>query len=159
MLVTRLDRHDRLGVEAIAALSSELDVQAELDRSFSRIFVARPAEGEAPWGFVLAWFVADEVHIINVATHPEHRRCGVASALLKTLIERARSDRSRLVLLEVRRTNRAAIALYRAHGFRAMGVRRRYYADTDEDAIEMLLAIDPETGRVLPGRDQVLLEC
>jgi len=159
MIVTRLERHDRPSIEAIRAFSEDVDLVAELDRSFSRIWIARPAETLLPWGFLLAWFVADEVHIINVATHPEHRRAGVASALLKTLIEIARSDRSRLVLLEVRRTNRAAIALYRAHGFRAMGVRRRYYADTDEDAIEMLLAIDPETGRVLPGRDQVLLEC
>ena len=159
MIVTRLERHDRVSIEAIAALSSEFDVAAELDRSWSQIWVARPSEAQALWGFAIAWFVADEVHIINVATHPEHRRRGVASALLKTLIEHARSDRARLVLLEVRRTNRAAIALYRAHGFSAMGVRRHYYADTDEDAIEMLLAIDPETGRVLPGHDQVHLEC
>ena len=47
------------------------------------------------------------------------------------------------VLLEVRRSNAAAIALYRALGFFAMGVRARYYPD-DEDAVEMVLALRPE---------------
>jgi ribosomal-protein-alanine N-acetyltransferase len=36
-----------------------------------------------------------------------------------------------------------------------MGVRRAYYADNSEDAIEMMLAIDPESGRALPGRDEI----
>ena len=49
------------------------------------------------------------------------------------------------VLLEVRRSNAPAIALYRALGFFAMGVRARYYPD-DEDAVEMVLALDLETG-------------
>ena len=47
----------------------------------------------------------------------------------------------RHVLLEVRRSNAPAIALYRALGFFAMGVRARYYPD-DEDAVEMVLAFD-----------------
>jgi ribosomal-protein-alanine N-acetyltransferase len=61
------------------------------------------------------------------------------------------------VLLEVRRSNAAAIALYRRVGFFAMGVRSRYYPD-DEDAVEMVLMIDPETGAVVAHDDEVRLE-
>jgi ribosomal protein S18 acetylase RimI-like enzyme len=46
----------------------------------------------------------------------------------------------------VRRSNRAAIALYQSLGFRSFGVRRRYYGDTDEDAVEMVLSLDTELG-------------
>ena len=72
------------------------------------------------------------------------------------LLAHGASARTRLVLLEVRRSNRPAIRLYRAFGFTAMGLRRDYYAD-GEDAIEMRLTLDPRTGRVIPGRDEVAL--
>ncbi len=62
----------------------------------------------------------------------------------------------RHVLLEVRRSNASAIALYRRLGFVAMGVRARYYPD-DEDAVEMVLRLDPRTGVVVPGEDEVTL--
>jgi hypothetical protein len=49
------------------------------------------------------------------------------------------------------------MALYRTIGFFATGVRIRYYAD-DEDAVEMALTLDPETGEVLPHTDEVRLD-
>ena len=57
-----------------------------------------------------------------------------------------------------RRSNRPAIKLYRAFGFTALGVRPRYYADNDEDAIEMMLGLDPETGRAMPGKDEIRID-
>ena len=52
----------------------------------------------------------------------------------------------------------AAIKLYRGLGFTALGVRPGYYADNDEDAIEMILALDPESGRAAPGRDEIRID-
>jgi ribosomal-protein-alanine N-acetyltransferase len=49
------------------------------------------------------------------------------------------------------------MALYRTIGFFATGVRTCYYAD-DEDAVEMVLTLDPETGEVLPHTDEVRLD-
>jgi ribosomal protein S18 acetylase RimI-like enzyme len=60
------------------------------------------------------------------------------------------------VLLEVRRSNAAAIALYRVFGFFAMGVRARYYPD-DEDAVEMVLLFDQVTGKIVEHEDEVRL--
>lgn len=156
MLVTPFDPSDKPAVELIARLGGqEIDVEAELGRSWSRIWVARPEAGGVPVGMLLGWAVVDELHVINVATHPNFRRRGVARALLSTAVERAVHAGARLVLLEVRRSNRAAIELYRGLGFSVMGVRRAYYSDNSEDAIEMMLAIDPATGRALPGRDEI----
>ena len=62
--------------------------------------------------------------------------------------------RIRIVLLEVRRSNDPAIGLYRKHGFSVFGVRKKYYADNDEDAIEMALSLDPETGAIQPRPDE-----
>jgi ribosomal-protein-alanine N-acetyltransferase len=63
-----------------------------------------------------------------------------------------------VLLLEVRRSNIAAIRLYRGLGFSALGVRRGYYSDNGEDAVEMILGLDPETGRALPALDEIIID-
>ena len=75
-------------------------------------------------------------HIMNVAVDPDRRRAGIATALLRELLGRVGDEEARLTL-EVRESNAGAIALYEAHGFRAAGIRRRYYQDNGEDALIM----------------------
>jgi [ribosomal protein S18]-alanine N-acetyltransferase len=72
-------------------------------------------------------------HIMNVAVDPDARRTGVATALLGELFERVEDPQARYTL-EVRQSNAPAIALYERFGFRAAGMRRRYYQDNGEDA-------------------------
>jgi [ribosomal protein S18]-alanine N-acetyltransferase len=154
---------DLSAVEDIARTSFSdggFSVAEEIARPWSRIWVARPdaAPPEVPIAFLVAWHVADELHVLNIATEPAMRRRGIARLLMDVALEYARDARIRIVLLEVRRSNRAAIKLYRGLGFTAMGVRPGYYADNDEDAIEMMLALDPNTGRILPGRDEIRID-
>jgi [ribosomal protein S18]-alanine N-acetyltransferase len=75
-------------------------------------------------------------HVMNVAVDPERRREGVASALLAELYARVGDEQARYTL-EVRRSNAGAIHLYERDGFRAAGLRRRYYQDNGEDALVM----------------------
>jgi ribosomal-protein-alanine N-acetyltransferase len=75
-------------------------------------------------------------HIMNIAVDAEHQGQGIASALLAELYERVGDERARYTL-EVRRSNRLAIGLYEREGFRAAGLRRRYYQDNGEDALVM----------------------
>jgi ribosomal-protein-alanine N-acetyltransferase len=144
---------------AVAAIDgptrmTEEQILAELQRPWARIWVAREERGVA--AYVVAWHVADELHVLNVATRADRRRRGIARALMDHLVDHAREKHVKHVLLEVRRSNVAAIALYRGLGFFAMGVRARYYPD-DEDAIEMVLAFDTATGEIVPHADEVRL--
>jgi [ribosomal protein S18]-alanine N-acetyltransferase len=75
-------------------------------------------------------------HVMNVAVDTEHQGRGVATALLGELYERVGDETARYTL-EVRRSNRLAIGLYEREGFRAAGLRRRYYQDNGEDALVM----------------------
>jgi ribosomal-protein-alanine N-acetyltransferase len=75
-------------------------------------------------------------HIMNVAVDPAARREGVASALLRELIERVGDDGAQITL-EVRPSNDGAIALYERFGFLSAGRRPRYYQDNGEDALVM----------------------
>jgi len=75
-------------------------------------------------------------HLMNVAVDPDERGRGTASALLQRLYEVGGGDQASFTL-EVRPSNRMAIALYERDGFRGAGVRRRYYQDNGEDALIM----------------------
>jgi ribosomal-protein-alanine N-acetyltransferase len=75
-------------------------------------------------------------HLMNVAIDPADRRQGLATALLQELLDRVADERAQYTL-EVRQSNEGAIELYRRFGFRAAGLRRRYYQDNGEDALIM----------------------
>jgi [ribosomal protein S18]-alanine N-acetyltransferase len=75
-------------------------------------------------------------HVMNIAVDADRQSRGVASALLAELYERVDDETARYTL-EVRRSNRLAIGLYEREGFRAAGLRRRYYQDNGEDALVM----------------------
>lgn len=113
----------------------------ELSREWARLVVFCPTPSGSPVAFINYWVVRDEIHILNVATHPTQRRRGFATRLLTWIIDPAVSDGARYVTLEVRRSNEGALALYRRFGFEAIGIRPRYYVDNNEDAILMLLSL------------------
>ena len=99
-------------------------------------------------GYLCVWEIGDEIHITNVAVHPKHRRQGIARTLLGGVLTEARARDLRLIVLEVRPSNREAIGLYESFGFRVTGRRRGYYYDTGEDALvmEARLAADSSVG-------------
>ena len=131
--------------------SSAIDVREEAARPWSRILVAR--EHGAPVAYLVAWHVADELHLLAIATASHRRRTGIGRALVQRLVDFAFERDVRHVFLEVRRSNDAAIALYRSFGFYLLGVRAKYYSD-GEDALEMALELDPSQRKVLLRDDE-----
>jgi ribosomal-protein-alanine N-acetyltransferase len=114
---------------------------AELANSHSTILVAGPPPPQT-WetqGYLIYWLVAGEMHILNLAVHPDCRRQGIARALLQEGLRRARAQDAEVAWLEVRPSNQAAQALYESFGFQKVGRRPRYYADNQEDAMLMAL--------------------
>ena len=94
-------------------------------------------EGDELLGYLVCSRYDQVWHLMNVAVAPERRRSGVARGLIAKLLE---EGGGRLPFtLEVRVSNRPAIAMYEKLGFRAAGVRPRYYRDNGEDALIMWL--------------------
>ena len=85
-----------------------------------------------------------EAHILNLAVDPMIRRQGLGRFLLAHLIQIARAAHSTIMLLEVRRSNKAAIRLYQAAGFRHIGTRRGYYPGHEQREDAYVLALDLE---------------
>ena len=112
---------------------SEKSIETELTCRLSVWLVA--LEGEQVVGYVGSQTVMDETDMMNVAVHPEHRRRGIARALIEALVVALRERESRCLTLEVRASNEPAIALYSDLGFGEVGRRRNYYRNPKEDAL------------------------
>jgi ribosomal-protein-alanine N-acetyltransferase len=107
----------------------------ELNNPYARLAVAEQA-GQVI-GYFCCWLVADEVHILDVAVHPDYRRCGIGRLLLQNILTKARQNGACSASLEVRVSNQPAITLYQALGFQQVAIRRRYYKN-GEDALLMV---------------------
>jgi len=103
---------------------------------------------------LLGYFVAmkgvDEVHLLNLAVAPAYQRQGLARVMLEALALWSVGQGAHWLWLEARHTNTRAIHIYKAHGFRNMGVRREYYPAKDgrrEDAVIMSLQLQAGPGQ------------
>lgn len=107
----------------------------ELERpAVTRVFVLQtPALGIV--GFCACWLVADEVHINSLAIDESMRRRGAATALLRRVLGDLAAAGARQATLEVRRSNAAALGLYRRFGFVVVAERHAYYTRPEEDAL------------------------
>ncbi len=103
-------------------------------RELLRMRATGRSMGDYPVGYVSTWLVFEEAHITAIAVREAYRGKGVGELLLGGAIEFAMQEKSRVVTLEVRVSNRSAIALYHKYGFKKVGLRKAYYSDNREDA-------------------------
>ncbi|MBK8249490.1 MAG: ribosomal protein S18-alanine N-acetyltransferase [Gemmatimonadetes bacterium] len=112
----------------------------ELERSTSHFLVAVVAAelgDERVVGYAIAHAAADEAEVANVAVSPSHRGQGVGAMLVRGVMDLVRGAGAFDCWLEVRASNTAARRLYTQLGFDDVGLRKRYYARPEEDAIVM----------------------
>lgn len=82
--------------------------------------------------------VLDEGAVTNVATHPSERRRGLGRAVTEALLAYAKANGIKQVFLEVRESNEAAIRLYESLGFSPCGIRKNFYRQPTESAVQMV---------------------
>jgi len=90
-------------------------------------------------GYAVLMPAPDEAHLLDIGIASVYQRMGLGKQLLGELLALADALKFERVILEVRPSNSAAIALYRTAGFREIGKRRGYYPANNgrEDAIVM----------------------
>lgn len=119
---------------------------SELERpDVCYLYVIRTAEARVA-GFCAFWRVVDQIHINNLAIHPDVRGRGLGTRLLAAVLAEAATMGAPHATLEVRRSNDAARRLYERAGFTVVGVRTSYYSNPIEDAL-----ILSRTGGRVPG--------
>ena len=139
-------------VPAIAALeaacfSEPWSEQAFLDalKQPEALMMTAIGMGNNPMGYCGIYLSADEGEITNVAVYPDHRKQGIADAILTEVLSKAQKRGAQIIYLEVRESNLPAKKLYEKHGFESCGIRKNFYRKPTEHAIVMSCDL---TGRI-----------
>lgn len=85
-------------------------------------------------GYAVVWYYSGEIHIGNFAVHPGYRKQGLGKRLLRHIFDKFYEYNA--AYLEVRKSNIAAINLYKSFTFEELYIRKKYYSN-NEDAIVM----------------------
>ena len=105
----------------------------------SKYFVAKIDDEIVGFAGILK--ICDEANIMNIATKVSKRHLGIGTKLLEALISSAKEMGCTSITLEVNDHNTVAINLYEKFNFKRIGIRKKYYNNTD-DAIIMTLNED-----------------
>ena len=105
--------------------------------------LARP---ERIIGYLVLWYLDGEIHIVNVAVHPEYRGRGWGERMIRVALLLGRRWACMRFLLEVRRSNEIARRLYEKLGFQLVAKRKAYYRKPVEDALVLGFEGRPKDG-------------
>ncbi|MDQ6837003.1 MAG: ribosomal protein S18-alanine N-acetyltransferase [Actinomycetota bacterium] len=109
---------------------------SELNLRTSRVYIAARIDGVII-GYAGIMLAGEEAHVTTIAVDPVWQRHKIGSRLMAHLVRATRAHGSRHLTLEVRMSNLGAQSMYRRFGFEPAGVRKNYYAETNEDALIM----------------------
>jgi ribosomal-protein-alanine N-acetyltransferase len=88
-------------------------------------------------GFMIYETPKNRIHLLNIATAPEFQKQGVATQMIQKLISKLTNQGRTRITMEVRESNLQALVFFRSRGFRATGVLRCFYEETNDDAYIM----------------------
>ena len=125
----------RVEYESFPTPWSREDFWREASNDFACYIVA--LDEDVIIGFAGCWISFEEAQVTNIALTSAQRGRGLGTILMEHLMLGAAARGAERMTLEVRPSNTPAIRLYERLGFSAIGVRRKYYQDNDEDAILM----------------------
>lgn len=146
--IRKMEQRDVLAVKEIEDLSfpspwAKDAFYREIGKNKLAYYLVAENEGKIA-GYLGSWLVLTEAHITNIAVHPDFRGKKTASKLLEEFIKYLNKLGITYATLEVRISNIAAINLYKKFGFYEAGIREKYYADNNEDALLMRLGLGKE---------------
>lgn len=136
-------------ISQVAGLESEIFSDAWSENAIRETWNQKQSilsgafQGQTLKGYLIVYYVLDELEIARIAVSPSARRQGIAGALLEDLEKKSEERKITRWLLDVRKSNQAAIALYKKYGFSEDGKRKNFYTDPTESAILM----SRDTGR------------
>jgi ribosomal-protein-alanine N-acetyltransferase len=109
---------------------------SELALRTTRVYTVARVDGGVI-GYCGLMLSGDDAHVTTIAVDPAYHRRDVGTRLMLHLVRLARARGARHLTLEVRMSNHPAQELYRRFGLQPAGVRKNYYAETNEDALVM----------------------
>ncbi|MGG5358234.1 MULTISPECIES: ribosomal protein S18-alanine N-acetyltransferase [unclassified Enterococcus] len=113
---------------------------SELRSPFTNLYLGIEENGKLI-GFSGARVLGTDCHVTNIAVLPSHQRLGLGSVLIDEIENFAIMNRCETLSLEVRVSNKDAQRLYRKLGFQSRTIKKGYYTEKNEDAVDMIKRI------------------
>lgn len=142
--IMRITEEDRERMEQVAQMEADVfpdpwsyhEVRSTVRQKHT--FCAAAMEGDTLLGYFLCYYVLDECEIARIAVAESERRRGIGQMLFDYMQQICREKELTRMLLDVRKSNRTAIAFYEKNGFGMDGERKLYYGGKNpEDAVLM----------------------
>lgn len=143
---TEDDLPKMLAIEAVSYPLpwTEAGFRAEMAKPYARLWVLSDDEtDEEIGGYLVFWVMGEAAEILNVTVQPQLRRQGLAERMIRRAVSEAMREGAKKAVLDVRKSNEAAIHLYQKLGFSVGQVRKRFYAD-GEDAYQMSISLEED---------------
>lgn len=106
-----------------------------LSKAYYRVMVC--VDSPRAMGYLISTHIAGESELLRIGVDPEYRGLGNGSLLMRSFVQECEEGDCPEAFLEVRASNASAIRLYEKFGFTAVGKRKNYYHDPEEDACLM----------------------
>ncbi len=132
MDISHIPELARLETECFSSPWSENALSQELENQNSHFLVAF---SDRVLGYIGVQEICSEAYITNIAVFNEFRKKGIGRKLLDSAINGAKSRNCEFITLEVRESNKNAIALYESENFEIAGLRKNFYTEPVENGI------------------------
>lgn len=129
-----LEQITKIGQDLLQKTWSLEMLQADLRQTTTLGWVLHDSQSNCIVGYTLLQHVGDELEIIHLVVDVPFQKKGLGHTLIEHVLKIAVQQHCQRIFLDVRQSNAPALHLYQSHGFKKIGVRKRYYADTLEDA-------------------------
>ena len=123
---------------------SQGNFKGEMDKPYSQVWVLTDDETDSEiFGYVVFWEMGESFEILNIAVSLSARGLGYAQKMLQQVVRGALAKNAKRLILDVRKSNLPAIALYQKVGFTITQLRKGFYSN-GEDAYSMNLELSGE---------------
>lgn len=109
----------------------DLDVISEELKCENSIYVVAKSQDEI-MGFAGIKVILDEAELMNIVTKKDSRNLGIATKMMEKIIQICKENKVSKINLEVNVKNTIAIKLYKKYNFKEVGLRKKYYNNTDD---------------------------
>ncbi|MPV39089.1 ribosomal protein S18-alanine N-acetyltransferase [Georgenia subflava] len=142
-----MELEDQLFGASAWSRGTYIDELAAPGRTYVAAVVTTPEGAEPVVGYA-GLAAGEEAMVMTVGVDAAYRRRGIGGRLVEALLDQARHDGARSVLLEVRASDEGAQRVYARAGFAPVGRRRNYYQAEREDAVVMRALLRPRGGPI-----------
>lgn len=144
MIESDLPRVLAIEHESHVAPWTQGNFKGEMDKPYSQVWVLTDDETDSEiFGYVVFWEMGESFEILNIAVPLASRGLGYAKKMLQQVVRAALTKGAKRLILDVRKSNLPAIALYQKAGFTITQLRKGFYSN-GEDAYSMSLELEGE---------------